>query len=130
MKAGIDKINHPEILTCGRSVRQGVSGEAAPYGWKLTQLFSSPPPPPRKGMLLPTPRKPLPPNPQGSVRPRRRPGAEEKTAKDSGLKRTHSTALGEESKSAASQKELKKRANKREGGKKKSSSGRSAAQLP
>lgn len=70
-------------------------------------------------MLLPTPRKPLPPNPQGSVRPRRRPGAEEKTAKDSGLKRTHSTALGEESKSAASQKELKKRTNKRGGKKKK-----------
>lgn len=81
MKAGKAKPHHPEILTWGRRCARRWRGEAAPLPGKLTQLFSSPPPPPRKGMLLPTPRKPLPPNPQGSGRPPRRPGAEERRQK-------------------------------------------------
>lgn len=44
MKAGIGKINHPEILTCGRSVRQGVSGEAAPLWLEAHATFLLPAP--------------------------------------------------------------------------------------
>lgn len=50
-------------------------------------------------------------------------------AKDPGLKQTHSTALGEGSKLAAAQKELKRRTNKRKE-KKNEFSGLFPVQLP
>ncbi|XP_058398796.1 basic proline-rich protein-like [Diceros bicornis minor] len=64
-------------------------------------------------MLLPTPRKPLPPSPLSSGRPRRQPGPEKATAEDSELKPSHWTAPGEGSKSAAARRELSKKENKR-----------------
>lgn len=63
-------------------------------------------------MLLPTPRKPLQPNPQGSGRPLAARGGG-KRAKDFGLKPTHLTAPGEGSKSAVAQKKTQNKGEKR-----------------
>lgn len=118
MKAEIGKPNHPEILTCGRSVRQGVAGETAPLWLEAPATFLLPAPTAQERDVASDAPEASATESPGQCKALEAARRGEKTAKGSGLKRTDWTALGEGSKLATAQKELRKRTNKREGAKK------------